>query len=238
MSTDAMTRDEAASSPLVSALRQVAPIIMGYIPVGAAFGVLAHKTGLSMLSTVLMSVMVYAGSAQLIAVALFAAGVPPLSIVATTFVVNLRHLLMSASLAPNLGRWRVWEQAMFSFEITDESFALHSARYARGDSSKAVSILINAMAHVSWCAASWVGYLAGGAIPDVKPLGIDYALPAMFIALLVMQTRNGLHVLVAGFSGLASIALIQAGADRWSVIIATVLGATLGAGVESWMKRR
>ncbi|MBC15517.1 MAG: branched-chain amino acid ABC transporter permease [Desulfovibrio sp.] len=224
-------------TPVVSALKQVAPIVMGYLPVGAAFGVLAHKTGLSMTATVLMSLMVYAGSAQLIAVAMFAAGLPPLSIVATTFVVNLRHLLMSASLAPNLKGWRKWQLLLFSYEITDESFAIHSVRFARGDKSRTVSICINCFAHASWVIASWLGFMTGSAIPDIKPLGIDYALPAMFIALLAMQIKNGLHVFVAGFSGLAAIALIQMGADQWSVILATVLGATFGAGVETWKNK-
>ncbi|WP_319471987.1 AzlC family ABC transporter permease [uncultured Pseudodesulfovibrio sp.] len=221
-----------------SGLRQVAPIVMGYVPVGAAFGVLAHKTGLSMLSTILMSSIVFAGSAQLIAVAMFAAGMPPFSIIATTFIVNLRHLLMTASLAPNLGKWRKWQLALFAYEITDESFALHSARFANGDDSRAVTFIINVTAHVSWVIASWAGFLAGATIPDIKPLGVDYALPAMFIALLCMQVKGRLHVLVAGFSGLASVALVQSGADQWSVIIATLLGATFGAGVESWMNKR
>ena len=105
--------------------------------------------------------------------------------------------------------------------------------------NKTVCFGINCIAQISWILASWVGFIAGGAIPDVEPLGIDYALPAMFIALLIMQVKNGLHVLVAGFSvfRLMSVALIQAGADQWSVIIATVLGATFGAGVESWTKK-
>lgn len=237
MTTDVIERGETQSSPFVSALRQASPIIMGYVPVGAAFGVLAHKTGLSMLSTVLMSLIVFAGSAQLIAVAMFAAGMPPLSIVATTFVVNLRHLLMSASLAPYLRTWRKWEMAVFGYEITDESFAVHSTRFSRGGARKSVSLMINMIAHVSWVLATWVGFMTGSAIPDVKPLGLDYALPTMFIALLTMQVKDRLHVFVAGFTGLSAIALIQAGADQWSVIIATLMGATFGAGVESWKNK-
>lgn len=236
MTTNVLAGEE-SSSPCVSALRQAAPIVMGYLPVGAAFGVLAHKTGLSLLNTVLMSVLVYAGSAQLIAVAMFAVGMGPVSIIATTFVVNLRHLLMSASLAPNLGSWKKWQLALFAYEITDESFAVHSARFGRGDRNKAVSFGINATAQLSWVLASLLGHLTGSSIPDVEPLGLDYALPAMFIALLAMQIKSGLHVFVAGFTGLASIALIQSGADQWSVIIATVLGASVGMGVESWMKK-
>ncbi|MGL1864021.1 MAG: AzlC family ABC transporter permease [Pseudodesulfovibrio sp.] len=235
--TTSVIREKSPTSTWMSALRQASPIVMGYVPVGAAFGVLAHKTGLSLINTVLMSTIVFAGSAQLIAVAMFAAGMPPLSIIATTFVVNLRHLLMTASLAPNLKSWKKWQLALFSYEITDEAFALHSARFARGDNDKTTSFLINSIAHVSWVLASWAGFLTGSTIPDIKPLGLDYALPAMFIALLTMQVKNGLHIFVAGFTGLVSIALIQAGADQWSVIIATVIGATFGLGVESWMKK-
>ena len=236
MTIDAIAGEQ-ADSPMMSAVKQVAPIVMGYLPVGAAYGVLAQQAGLSMLNTVLMSVLVYAGSAQLIGVAMFATGLNPLSIVATTFVVNLRHLLMSASLAPNLKSWNKWELALFAYEVTDESFAVHSVRFARGDLNKTTCFGINAIAQSFWILSSWVGYLAGSSIPNVEPLGIDYALPAMFIALLVMQVKNKLHLLVAGFSGLVSIALIQAGADQWSVILATVIGATFGAGVESWIRK-
>jgi 4-azaleucine resistance transporter AzlC len=184
-----------------------------------------------------MSVLVYAGSAQLIAVAMFAAGLNPVSIVATTFVVNLRHLLMSASLAPNLKSWNKWELALFAYEVTDESFAVHSVRFARGDLNKTTCFGINGLAQISWVLASFAGYFAGASIPSVEPLGIDYALPAMFIALLVMQMKNGLHVLVAGFSGLIALILNKAGAAQWSVILATVIGATFGAGVESWTRK-
>lgn len=236
MTTNALERESTAST-VSSALRLAAPVVMGYVPVGAAFGVLAHKTGLSMLNTVLMSLMVYAGSAQLIAVAMFAAGMSPLSIVATTFVVNLRHLLMTASLSPYLKSWKKWQLGLFAYGVTDESFALHSARYGRGDRSKSVSFMVNTIAHISWILASWAGFMTGSAIPDIKPLGLDYALPAMFIALLSMQVKNGLHVFVAGFSGMVSIVLVQAGADQWSVIIATVLGATFGLGVETWTRK-
>ena len=236
MTIDAVAGEQ-SGSPMMAAARQVAPIVMGYLPVGAAYGVLAQQAGLSMLNTVLMSILVYAGSAQLIAVALFAGGVTPVSIIATTFVVNLRHMLMSASLAPNLKSWNKWELALFAYEITDESFAVHSVRFARGDLNKTTCFGINAIAQVSWIVASFAGFLAGASIPSVEPLGIDYALPAMFIALLVMQMKNGLHVLVAGFSGLTAIILIKAGADQWSVILATVIGATFGAGVESWTKK-
>ncbi|GAB7023368.1 AzlC family ABC transporter permease [Salidesulfovibrio brasiliensis] len=219
------------------AARKIAPLAMGYIPVGMAFGVLAQKAGLSLVNTVLMSVLVYAGSAQLIAVGMFAAGMPPLSIVLTTFVVNLRHLLMSAAMTPHLRKWGPFRMAAFCYELTDETFALHSMRFGRGDRDMRQTFLINAMAQTVWVLSSWAGALAGSGVPDVEPLALDYALPAMFIGLLAMQAENGLKWLTAGFTGLVAIALVQAGLDQWSVIMATVIGATFGAGVETWTRK-
>ena len=101
------------------------PILFGYIPVGFAFGVLALQAGLSPLNTVLMSLMVLGASSQLIAIQLLSTAVPILTVVLTTLLVNLRHMLMSASLSPHLRSWRRFEIALFAYGLTDEAFALH-----------------------------------------------------------------------------------------------------------------
>lgn len=219
------------------AFRQTSPIILGYIPVGFAYGVLAQKVGLSPLNTLLMSVLVFAGSAQLIAVGLMAAGVPPLSVIATTFVVNLRHLLMSASLSPYFKTWKKWELALFSFELTDETFALHATRFAAGETLKSETFCINIIAQCSWVMGTWLGMVASTLITDVKPIGLDYALPAMFIALLVAQIKERMHVLVALAAGTLSVGLAMGGMNRFNVIAATVVAATLGLGVEKWIRK-
>lgn len=87
-----------------AALAQVMPVVLGYIPIGLSYGVLAQKAGLSGFNAVMMSLLVYAGSSQLVAAGLFAAGAPAPSIILTTFVVNLRHMLLSAAIAPSLHR--------------------------------------------------------------------------------------------------------------------------------------
>ena len=109
-----------ASSFLTSWLQgmvKALPIVFGYIPIGFAYGVLAQQAGLSTLNILLMSIIVYAGSSQFIAVGLFAAAVPGLTIILTTFVVNLRHMLFSAALSPYLKGWKVPELALFSYEL-------------------------------------------------------------------------------------------------------------------------
>lgn len=209
------------------------PIVMGYIPIGFAYGVLAQQAGLSLFNTLAMSVLVYAGSAQLVATGLFAVAAPPLSIVATTFVVNLRHLLFSAALSPYLKRWRKLELAAFAYELTDESFALHSAQFPDGVPPKAEVFALNATAQVSWVLGGLLGALVGGWVTDVEPLALDYTLPAMFIALLVMQIKAHTEVAVAVLTGLLAVGLTLLGLDRWSVFVATLAGATIGVLLDS-----
>jgi 4-azaleucine resistance transporter AzlC len=220
-----------------SGVSQAIPIVMGYLPIGLAYGVLAQKAGLSPLNTLLMSIIVYAGSSQLIAVGLISAGAPPLSIVLTTFVVNLRHLLMSAAVAPFLRRWSKLKLAVFAYELTDETFAVHSARFTAEGPNFAEAIATNATSQVAWVTGTGLGILVGNGITDVRPLGLDYALPAMFIALLVLQISDRVQIAVAVMSGALSVGLLLAGLDQWSVMIATVLGAAIGVALEKWIKQ-
>ena len=104
-------------------MRFALPIVLGYLPIGFAFGVLGMQAGMTPATVGLMSLLVYAGSSQLIAAGLLAAGTGTAGIILAVFVVNLRHLLMSAALTPHLKHWTRLEQAWFSYELTDESFA-------------------------------------------------------------------------------------------------------------------
>lgn len=210
------------------------PVVMGYLPIGFAYGVLATNAGLSIFQTVLMSIIVFAGSAQLIAVSLFAQMLHPLSIIATTFIINLRHFLMSAALAPHLKTWKSSQIALFSFELTDESFGVHSLRFNQGQNSPAPAITINVICQLAWVVGSYLGSVAGNLIQDIRPFALDYALPAMFIALMILQINRRTHIFVALLSAILSIIFWQLGATQWHVILATLIAATIGAGVDTW----
>ena len=220
------------------ALARVAPIAMGYVPVGMAYGVLAGKAGLSALNVLAMSLVVYAGSAQLVAVGFFAAGASALSIVATTFVVNLRHLLFSAAVAPSVSGWRKRELAALAFELTDETFALHAARFGRGDRDKALTFAANVLVQASWVAGTALGVAAGDALGDGKALALDFALPGMFLALLAGQLRTPSQTAAAVAGGGLSLAAAAAGASGLGTLTAGLLGAACGMGVETWTRRK
>jgi len=210
------------------------PIVFGYIPIGFAYGVLAQKAGISTFNTVLMSVTVFAGSSQLIAVELFALGLSTSSILLTTFIVNLRHMLMSAALSPYLHDWKKGELAAFAYELTDETFALHATRMSAGKVGKIETFTINLTAQAAWILGTAFGILIGGQIAEIEPFALDYALPAMFMALLIMQVNGRKDVIVAVLSGILSVGLLLLGFDQWHVIIATVVAATIGVGMEQW----
>jgi 4-azaleucine resistance transporter AzlC len=216
----------------LSGVLRAIPIVLGYVPVGFAYGVLAQKAGISALNTVLMSLLVYAGASQLIAVGLFAAKAPALSIIITTFVVNLRHLIMSSAVAPYLKHWRKIELAAFAYQLTDETFAVHSTQFPSGVPSKAEILATNVTAQTAWVVGTILGIVAGQLITDVKLFALDYALPAMFVALLVLQIKNRIQIVVAFLTGILAIVLLQAGMEQWNIIAATVVGTTVGVVIE------
>ena len=217
------------ASPYMDGVRRALPIVLGYVPVAFAFGVLAVKSNIPPALVVAMSVFHFAGSGQFVCAGLWGAGVGAMSVIVAVFVVNLRHLLMSAAMAEPLAPLKRWQRFLFGCEMTDETFGVHITAFQRGwKLCTATLFTCNLMAHASWVLGTVIGVFCGGLVHDVKPLGLDYALTAMFLALLVPQCVSRLHVLVAIVTAILSLSLKLAGMGQWNVVVATVLGATLG----------
>ncbi|KKM12584.1 hypothetical protein SY88_02735 [Clostridiales bacterium PH28_bin88] len=218
-------------------VKSATPIVLGYLPLGFAYGVLARGADLTVAETVLMSIIVYAGSSQFIAVGLLAGSAPPLTIIFTTFLVNLRHMLMSASLVPYLRHIATPVLAVLAYEVTDETFAVASARYAEHPAHASYQLGLNVTAQVSWVTASWLGATVGNLLGDPERYGLDFALPAMFIALLVMQLKNRPTYLAALAGAVVSVVLARVMPGNWHIIIATVVAATVGVWSERWTQK-
>lgn len=210
--------------------------MLGYFPIGFAFGVLATNAGLGIRECFLMSLLVYAGSSQLIAVSLLAGGSGLLTLIVTTLLVNLRHLLMSATLAPRLGHLSRLQQAFFAYQLTDETFALHSVNFPKETiPAKAGILTTNLAAHCSWVGSSVLGAWAGTLLTgSLETWGFDYALPAMFIALLVFQLKTRRHIFIALCAAALSILFYWKAGGHWQIILATLVGATLGLFLDSF----
>ncbi|HHV61231.1 MAG TPA: AzlC family ABC transporter permease [Firmicutes bacterium] len=218
-------------------VKSAVPIVIGYIPLGFAYGVLARQAGLSVMKATAMSLAVYAGSAQFIAVEMLANGGTAAAIVSTTLLVNLRHLLFSASLVPYFRRLSSLALAFLSFGITDETYAVGIGQYSSCEPQGLQVFGLHLVAYLSWVMSSFTGAAAGALIGDGSKLGLDFALPAMFIALVIPQIKNGTALFVAIISGLIAVGFALSDWSAWSVILATLISATVGVLVEQWTGR-
>lgn len=205
------------------------PIVMGYLPVGFAFGVLAVKNGIPPGLAVAMSALMFSGSGQFVFASLWGAGAGVFSTAIAVAIVNLRYLLMSAAEAPWLNGVPLLKRFFLGIGVTDENFVVHATALQTGwKLNTAVMFVCNQTTQLAWVCGSAIGAFCGALVDDVRPLGLDYAITAMFLALLVPQCSSRLHLLIAIFTMCTSIALKAAGMTQWNVAIATVTGATLG----------
>ena len=207
------------------------PICLGYLPIGMAFGVLAQKAGLGPVKIGLMSILVFAGSSQFIAVSMLDAGASALTIITTTFVVNLRHVLMSSALSVYLRAARRKWLALYAYGVTDESFAVNLPLFNAGHWSLARALVVNHAANLTWFISTIAGGIGGRFIPE-GALGIDYALIAMFICLLVYQIRKRIHLLTAVIAGLTAVGLALVIPGNSYIVIASIAAASVGVVIQ------
>ena len=224
-------------SRFLAGVRDCLPVVLGYLAIGLAFGVVARTAGLSVLEATLMSVLLYAGSAQFITVGLIAAGAPALATIVTVALVNIRHLFYSAALAPHLHRAPLWKNLLAGIELTDETFALAASRLGTGAAVQHSWLFgVNVTAQLTWVTATCVGALLGQRVSNVSALGLDFALTAMFAALLVLQIvhRPRLRISI-GVAIAAALVAVAGGlllSTSWAIVAAAVVAATLGMALE------
>jgi len=207
-------------------LRLGFPIFLGYAPIGAAFGIVARGLGFSPLQATICSGTALAGAGQLIALQLLGAGAGAVAVVFTTAIVNLRYVLFGAALSQHTTRMSLRQQAFLAFTLTDETFAVNIDDGRRGLADFASMAGVGVIAWSGWVSGTAAGALLAGAIGDPTRFGVQFAMPAMFTALLVAQAEDRTHVLTAAAAAVFAIALMIVLRDPWYLIVAPVLAAT------------
>jgi predicted branched-subunit amino acid permease len=188
--------------------RDIAPMLVGIVPFGIVCGIGAIGVGASPVAALAMSMIMFSGAAQIVAVQLLAAGAPFGVILLSCLVVSLRLVMYSAAMAPYLRpldhRWR----NLLAFLLTDQAFAGTMQRFRRsGDLRANASYFLGsgALLWVTWQIATLAGIVAGQVIPASWQL--DFAVPLCFIAVLVPLLRDRVSVLVFAVATVAVIAL-------------------------------
>ena len=218
-------------------LKAMTPLFLGVASFAIAYGLLARKAGLSLLSLTLMSLLVFAGASQFVAISLLISGSSFLLILFTTFVVNSRYFLMAASLGPYTRKWDTKWQVVLSFLLSDESYAMTISRFTKNVPNKYYQLGVSLGLYVEWFIFTVIGGLMGSFLDDPQAFGLDFALPATFMVLLLPMIRSWRHAIVCILTGIFSIAGFLLLPTKWYIPFAAVLGTIVGGMLELWKRK-
>lgn len=222
---------------LLTGCRDELPILLGVVPFGMIYGILALDAGLSPVAAQSMSSIVFAGSAQLVTAQLWREAVPGAVIVLTVFVVNLRHALYSASLAPYLKDLDPAWKGILAYLLTDEAYAVAVTRYVRDEDRPDAApfrhwYLLGAgfTLWLSWQLSTAAGVFMGGVVP--RSWSLEFTLPLTFIALVFPGLKDRGAISAAVAAGL--LAVLAAGLPfKLGLIAAAIAGILVGLVVEA-----
>lgn len=234
-----MHHQSGAHSSVRLAFAHTLPIIIGVTPFAVAYAVLGSAVGLLPLEIIAMSMIVFAGASQMVAVTMMQdPTVPMLLLVVTVALVNLRHLLMGVSMAPHLRHTSRVRQAAVAFFMIDESYALSMNRMQRSGFDVRYYFTCGAIFYVGWATLTTLGVFFGSLISDPFALPLDFVMPATFLVLVMpflSQWPNILAALTAAVAGVFGALYLP---GHWYIVIAAVLAAAVGAAAEGWLERR
>lgn len=205
------------------------PIIMGFIPIAMAFGILCKTAGITLLESLAFSMIVFAGASQFIAVNLLIAGATTAEIILTTLLVNFRHFLFAASLSSKMTEKMKKTVPIIAFGLTDEIFSVASLK--EKELTNEYMLVLEACAYLALAVGTAAGFILGGILPRVVQLSMGIALYALFISILVPEMKKSLKVVVLiVMSGIInSICIYVLNLPQgWSVVVSIALVSFMG----------
>ena len=206
----------------------VMPLALATVPWGVLCGSLAIQIGLTSLQAQLMSLLVFAGAAQLAALTLMGAGGAVSAIYSSTFIISARHLLYSAVFREHMLKYHFGLRATLAFLLTDEMFALTCAYL---DKHKSFNVLYAFMTglvfYVVWNIATFSGIYLGQQLPDLSHYGLEFAIAATFIALVIPAIKTRATMLSVVVSGACALLLTYSNSE-FTLVISTLIGMSVG----------
>jgi len=218
-------------------MRDAIPFILSCFPFSFACGLLGRQAGLSLVEIGAMAALVYAGTAQFIGITLIAAGASPLMIILSSLIVNLRYLLQGLSLSPFLSWLPVRWLLAIAFGIVDESYAVAISRYLKAGQPRGDPVYFfgcTASLYVVWVSVSVAGGALGAVVGDPCRWGLDFAMPAAFISIVMPQLTDSRALTVLMISGLAALIAKEFTPGTTYLILAAVFGSVVGIALEAF----
>jgi len=230
-----MSKQRAIAEPVrfdlkggLAGARRALPIALSVCAYGLVFGVLAQQARLSILEVLLMSGLVYAGSAQLIVLSLWTMPLPIVTIVLTTLIVNLRNVLLGVAISPWFLRIPRLKAYTTLFFLADENWALTMGEFEKGEPNAAFLLGSGLVLYVAWLSSTVLGRVLGNVVHDPARFGLDFAFTAVFLSLLVGLWKGKSDLLpwiVAGIVAVVSTHLLP---GKWYILLGGLAGSIVG----------
>ena len=210
-------------------IKKSIPVFFGFLPVAITFAIVASGVGLSSAEIICMSVFVFAGASQIMAMGMLGAGAGMLSIVVATFVLNLRHLIMSVCIFNRVPVKSFFLKCISALSVTDEGFAIITTEKKQSCNIFFVLGVIT-LTYLSWIFGTVIGVLANNVLPQIVADSFGIALYALFLALIVPSVKGSLRLFITVvLTALINTVLCLFLDTSWAIILSTLLGAAVGA---------
>ncbi|WP_435247007.1 AzlC family ABC transporter permease [Vibrio sp. nBUS_14] len=209
-------------------LRAIFPLCVGAFPFSFIVGVISITAGMSVTQSTLWSFTVFAGSSQMVALGLVQSSASIVVIMFTTFIINLRHILYSASMSEHMKEYPIHMRMLMSYGLTDEVYAV-TINEMKAEKEGRHWFYLAAMGGfwVNWVVADFLGALIGSSFPEIANYGLDFAMVAAFIAIVIPQVKSReciVAAIVATFTGV----LLAEVPYSLGLVIAAVVGVYAG----------
>jgi 4-azaleucine resistance transporter AzlC len=199
------------------------PVFVTAVVVGIAFGLTARQSGLSVVEASAASIIVFAGASQFVMVDLLRTGAPAPLIVLTVVLLNARHLLMATAMRPFVAAAPLARRLGLAYVLTDEAFALGIGWFRRGHRDLRYYTVFGMVLWCSWNVGTLLGAIFGAGLDDPQRFGVDFAITAVFVAIVVIGLRHRADAVVAVIAVVVAAGLRLAGASAVAVVIAGAL---------------
>lgn len=234
MSEATVTGGNGTSEQFLLGARMFVPVAISIAAYGVVWGVLARQAGLSIGEVALMSGLVFAGASQFVALDLWMPGSLPVgAIVLAVMIVNLRLMLMTATLRPLVAHLPPWRAALSMGLVADENWAMTMGEVAKGRGSVAYLLGGGMLSYVAWFSSTLAGRLLGSAIDDPSKYGLDFAFTATFLALLFGMWKGKADLVPWIVAALAAIITAKLVPGHWHIVVGGLAGSLAGAVVET-----
>ncbi|WP_161878341.1 AzlC family ABC transporter permease [Alkalibacterium sp. MB6] len=218
---------------IMNGMKASLPIMVSYIALGIACGIVLFDAGFSLAAIFWMSLLIYAGAAQFLAASMVTLGASFPSIILMVFFLNLRHVLMSASLSSYVKDKSFGFIGLFSHLMSDESFGINYSRFRDGSWTADEALVTSVSNYSTWVISTVIGGAIGSQFP-INTVIMNYALIAMFLCMMVQQFVSKAHLLAGVAAVIATVVLRLVLQHNIALVFATIIASFIGYFLESY----